>query len=224
VNLVRQDRHRELTWSANGQGLRVGTIMQAVEPGQEPRLKGTGSFITSGTGLLNEDPFRKHLTGIIHVTIENGQFVRSPILQFLATYTHIKELEQMGFDGAQGNVRLEDGWIHADSLTATGPLASLEGNASVSPDNTVDGRMFVKIGPSLRKRIKIPCMSALLKTSDGFTALPFAVRINGSTEHTTFSADNAAWNYAKGGITSLASTMKNLLRGCREDRSEDSAQ
>jgi hypothetical protein len=223
VTLAQQDSHAQLTWSGKGQGLSIETIMQAVEPDQEARLKGTGSFMTSGNGLLNEDPFGKHLWGIFHFNIADGQFIHAPLLQFLAKYTHIKEIEQMGFDGLQGKVRLEDGSILADSLTVTGPTASLEGNASVSPDRTVDGRIFVKIGPSLGKRIKIPCMSALLKTPDGFTALPFAIRITGSTESPTFSADTAGWNYAKGGMTSLAHTMKNLLRGCREDPSEESA-
>jgi hypothetical protein len=128
----------------------------------------------------------------------------------------------MEFNSLQGTVRLENQWIHADPLTATGSSASLEGNVSVSPDDTVDGRIFVKIGPSLGKKIKIPCMSALLKTSDGFTALPFAVRINGSTEKPTFRADTASWIYAKGSATSQMDTMKHLLRGCRKDPSEES--
>lgn len=223
VTLARQDSRAQLTWSGKGQGLSIETIMQAVEPGQEARLKGTGSFMTSGNGLLNEDPFGKHLSGIFNFNIADGQFMRAPLLQFLAKYTHIREIEQMGFDGLQGQVRLEGEWIHADSLTVTGSVASLEGNVSVSPDSTVDGQIFVKIGPSLGKRIKIPCMSALLKTPDGFTALPFAVRIKGFTESLTFSADTAAWHQAKGGITSLAHTMKNLLRGCRENPSEETA-
>ena len=223
VTLVQQDSHAQLTWSGKGQGLSIETIMQAVEPGQEARLKGTGSFMTSGNGFLNEDPFGKHLSGTFNFNIADGQFMRAPLLQFLAKYTHIKEIEQMGFDGLQGQVRLEDGSIFADSLTVTGPTASLEGNVSVSPDRTVDGQIFVKIGPSLARKIQIPCMSALLKTPDGFTALPFAVRIKGSMESPTFGADTAAWNYAKGGMTSLAHTMKNLLRGCREDPSENSA-
>ncbi|MGH7219752.1 MAG: hypothetical protein ACREI1_05430, partial [Nitrospiraceae bacterium] len=117
---------------------------------------------------------------------------------------------------------LEGEWIHVDSLTVTGSIAALEGNASVSPDSTVDGQIFVKIGPSLGKKIKIPCMSALLKTPDGFTALPVAVRISGLMRDPTFRPDTAAWHQAKGGITSLAHEMKNLLRGCREDPSEES--
>lgn len=192
VTLARQNNQAQLTWSGKGQGLSLGTIMQAVEPGLEPRLKGTGSFMTSGAGLLNEEPFRNHASGIFNFNIADGQFRRAPMLHFLAQYTHIRELEQMGFTGLHGKVRLENQWIHAESISATGTLASLDGNASVSPDDTVDGRIFVKIGPSLGKKIKIPCMSALLRTTDGFTALPFAVRIKGSTEHLTFSADTEA--------------------------------
>jgi hypothetical protein len=179
--------------------------------------------MTSGNGLLNEDPFGRHLSGTFNFNIADGQFMRAPLLQFLAKYTHIREIEQMGFDGLQGQVRLESNWIHVDSLTATGSLASLEGNVSVSPDRTVDGQIFVKIGPSLAKKIQIPCISALLKTPDGFTALPVAVRISGLMSDLKFRPDTAAWNYAKGGITSLAHTMKNLLRGCRENPSEESA-
>jgi hypothetical protein len=222
VTLAQQDSHAQLTWSGKGQGLSIETIMQAVEPGQEARLKGTGSFTTSGNGLLNEDPFGKHLSGIFNFNIADGQFMRAPLLQFLAKYTHIGEIEQMGFDGLKGQVRLEGEWIHADSITVTGSIASLEGNVSVSPDSTVDGQIFVKIGPSLGKKIKIPCMSALLKTPDGFTALPVAVRISGLMRDPTFRPDTAAWHQAKGGITSLAHEMKNLLRGCREDPSEES--
>ncbi|OAI46702.1 hypothetical protein AYO43_05635 [Nitrospira sp. SCGC AG-212-E16] len=223
VTLVRQNKQTQLTWSGKGQGLSVEPIMQAALPGREAVLKGTGSVMTSGSGLLNEEPFRTHASGTVNFDIADGQFIRSPMLQFLARHTHISELERMGFDDFQGKVRLEGGWIHADSLVVTGPLASLEGNVSVSPDDAADGRIFVKIGPSLGKKIKIPCMSALLKTSNGFTALPFAVRVNGPMKNLTFSADTAGWNNAKGGVTSLADTMKNLLRGCREAPSEEGA-
>ena len=223
MSLVPQNKQTQLTWSGKGQGLSVESIMQAAQPGKEAVLKGTGSFVTSGSGLLNEEPLRSYASGTLNFNIANGQFLRSPMFQFLAKHTHISELERMGFDVLQGNVRLESGWIHADSLAVTGPLASLEGNASASPDDAVDGRFFVKVGPSLANRIKIPCMSALLKTSDGFTALPFAIRVSGSMKNLTFSPDTAAWQNAKGGITSLAGTMKNLLLGCREDRSEESA-
>lgn len=223
VNFVRQNTQTQLTWSGKGQGLSVEPILQAALPGREAVMKGTGSFLTSGSGLLDEEPIRTHATGTLNFNIADGQFIRSPMLQFIAKQTHLSELERMGFDGFQGKVRLEGGWIHADSLVVTGPLASLEGNTSISPDDAADGRIFVKIGPSLGNKIKIPCMSALLKTSDGFTALPFAVRVKGPMKDLSFTADAAAWNNAKGGVTSLADMMKNLLRGCREDHPEESA-
>jgi hypothetical protein len=116
VQLSRQDGHQELTWSGSGQGLRVDTIMQAIEPGREARLKGTGSFSTSGTGLLKEGPIRKHLTGITNINIADGQFIRAPGLEFLSTYTHIKELEHMGFDRLQGTIRMDKQWIHLNPL------------------------------------------------------------------------------------------------------------
>jgi hypothetical protein len=223
MSLVPQGKQTQLTWSGKGQGLNIESVMQAAHPGQEADLKGRGSFVTSGSGTLNEESLRSHTSGTFNFNIADGQVLHSPLFQFLAKYTHISELEQMGFDGFQGNVRLEGGWIHGNSLAVTGSLASLEGNVSVSPNDIADGRIFVKIGPSLAKKIKIPCMSALLKTSDGFTALPFAVRVSGSKENLTFSPDTAAWHNAKGGVTSLKDTMKNLLLGCREDRSEKSA-
>lgn len=220
VQLSRQKGHQELTWSGKGQGLRVGTIMQVIEPGREARLKGTGSFSMSGTGLLNEDPLRKHLKGTMDLTIADGQFLHAPLFEFLSTYTHVKEFEDMGFDELRSNLRLDNQGLYVDSITVIGPLANLNGNLSFPPDNTVDGRIFVKVGPSIGEKIKIPCMSALLKTPDGFTALPFAVRITGPTEQPAFSADTAAWNYVTGGLTSLADPMKALLRGCREDRAQ----
>ncbi len=224
TTLARQGTRMQLTWSGTGQGLNVESIMQAAQPGREAVLKGTASFVTSGSRPLNEESFRARASGTFDFTVMDGQVLHSPLFQFLAKYTHLSELEQMGFDAFQGNMRLEDGWIHGDSLAITGSLASLEGNASVSPDDMADGRIFVKIGPSLAKKINIPCMSALLKTPDEFTALPVAIRINGSRENPTFSPDSAAWNYAKGGLISVADAMKNLVRGCREDRQEERAQ
>jgi len=220
TTLARQGTRMQLTWSGKGQGLNVESIMQAAQPGREAVLKGIGSFVTSGSSLLNEESFRTHASGTFDFSVMDGQVLHSSLFQFLAKYTHLNELEQMGFDGFRGNMRLEDGWIHGDSLAITGSLASLEGNASVSPDDMADGRIFVKIGPSLAKKIKIPCMSALLKTPDEFTALPVAIRINGSRENPIFSPDSAAWNYTKGGLTSVADTMKNLVRGCREERAQ----
>ena len=86
--------------------------------------------------------------------------------------------------------------------------------------NTIDGQIFVKLGPSLAKQISIPCMSALLAAPDGFTSLPFALRIKGPVEKPDYTIQAAAWDYTKGTVGVLTDTMKNLMRGCREESSQ----
>ncbi len=120
VTLARQDRQMQLTWSGKGQGLSIETILQTVKPDQEARLKGTGSFMTSGNGFLNEDPFGKHLSGIFNFNIADGQFMHAPLLQFLAKYTQIREIEQMGFQAC----RAKCAWKVNGSMPI--PLLSLD--------------------------------------------------------------------------------------------------
>ena len=110
VILVRQDKQTQLNWSGKGQGLNIESIMQAAQPGQEAVLKGTGSFVTSGSGLLNEEPLRTHASGMFNFNIVDGQILYSPLFQFLAKYTHISELEQMEFDGFAGQ-RAPGRWL-----------------------------------------------------------------------------------------------------------------
>ncbi len=210
----------ELRWFGKGRDLSVGTILAALSPGQEPALKGSGSFETSGSGVLADGPLRDHLTGTAEITIAKGQFIQSEALSFLAKYTKIPELEQMGFDQYRSTLHFSNGAITVDQFSVTGPIASFDGTGSIARDNAIDMRIFPKIGPSLSARIKIPCMSALLATADGFTTLPFALRISGTTNNPEYGIDTAALDYAKGPMTGLVGTMKSLLRGCREDGQE----
>ena len=206
-----------IRWSGKGQAMSVGTILAALSPGQEPALKGSGSFETSGNGVLTDGPLRDHLTGTAEITIAKGQFIQSEALSFLAKYTKIPELEQMGFDQYRSTLHFSNGAITVDQFSVTGPIASFDGTGSIAQDDAIDMRIFAKIGPSLREHIKIPCMSALLATADGFTTLPFALRITGAATNPEYSIDTAALDYAKGPMAGLVGTMKSLLRGCRED-------
>ena len=213
----------EIRWSGKGEDLNVATILEAVYPGQDAALQGSGSFETSGNGVLADGPLREHLTGTADIRIANGQFIQSDALSFLAKYTKLQELEHLGFDTYRSTWHFNNGAIAADRLSVTGSTASFDGSGSIARDDTIDGRIFVKIGPSLRGRIKIPCMSALLATSDGFTTLPFALRITGAANDPDYSIDTAAVDYMKGSIGGIADTIKTLLRGCREDPSKGRA-
>jgi len=66
-------------------------------------------------------------------------------------------------------------------------------------------------------------MSALLKTPDGFTALPFAVTLKGPIQEISCSVDTAGLKYTKGAFDALTDTMRHLLQGCREVTPEGDA-
>lgn len=211
----------KLTWAAKGRGLEVGTILAAVKPDREPRFNGTGTFETSGSGVLEAGPLRNHLKGTADFKITDGQFFQPPALHFLAEYTKIQDLDVMKFDDFHGHVQLDAGAIRIDPLAARGSAALLDSTATITADNTIDGQIFVKLGPSLAKQISIPCMSALLAAPDGFTTLPFALQIKGPVEKPAYTVQAAAWDYTKGTVGALTDTMKNLMRGCREESSQN---
>jgi hypothetical protein len=213
---ARLDQLRTIKWSGSGEGVDMAAVFSSFTPGELPFLTGTGSFSTSGTGLLMEGPVRRQLTGTAQFTMTDGQFLRSPALRFLAKYTKVDELETLRFDRFETKLSLEEGTIHVDQMSVTGQAASLDGTGRVTPENALDGRLFVKIGSSLRTKVNIPCMSALLATPDGFTTLPFALKVKGTVAQPEYAVDTAAWQYAKGSFGSLAGTMKTLLRGCRQ--------
>ncbi|GKS59323.1 hypothetical protein YTPLAS18_28500 [Nitrospira sp.] len=207
---------QDIRWSGKGQGLRVETLLAAIEPRQELSLTGSGSFVTSGSGTLHDEPARKHFNGTADVTVADGRFLRARGLHFLANYTKIDELETLGFDTSESKLRLEDGVIHIDRFSLVGPTASFEGKGAIAQDNTVDARILVRIGPLLGKKIKVPCMSALLAMPDGFTTLPFALRITGPLSDRQHSIDTAALDYMKESFGGVVDTMKHLLQGCRD--------
>jgi hypothetical protein len=224
VELDLRTGRNDFTWTGKGDALNIEKILQAIEPGEVARAKGTGSFTTSGRGLLHTGSLQQHLDGTFDFVIKDGKFLRSQVLKTLAQYTHLDALEHMGFDGLQGKITMKDGWIRTDPVSATGSVATLDGNIALSPTNIVDGKIFAKVGPSLSKSIRIPCMSALLKTPDGFTALPLAVTLKGPLEDISYSVDTAGWKYTKGALGAFADTMMNLVQGCREEHPEADAQ
>jgi len=216
ITLKREGAQSHMEWSGKGQGLNMESVLQAMEPGETARMTGVGSFQTTGSGEVKNGFLKRSIKGTGDFTITGGKFVRIPLFDFLAKYTHVQEFNQMGFTELRGELRMESGMLSLDRMTTTATVSSLEGNGTVAEDGTVDGLVFVKIGPSLAKNVKIPCMSALLVLPDGFAALPFAVRVRGSGNDLTYRVDPAPWDQAKGTMSALAGKMKDLVSGCRE--------
>lgn len=205
-----------LEWTGKGEGLNIETLLRAVEPGETARMTGLGSFQTSGSGIPGGIQPEEQAKGSLSFTVTGGQFTRIPLASFLARETHIDEFNRMGFSEFRGEMRWETGDLVMDRLVATGTVSSLEGTGKLGADGALEGLVFVKIGPSFRRNIKIPCMSAILLLPDGFAALPFAVRISGTAKDPVYRVDPSPWDQAKGTITDFAGKMKNLVMGCRE--------
>lgn len=203
-------------WTGRGEGLNIETLLKAVEPGEVARMSGLGSFQTSGSGVQGGTVPEEQMKGSLNFTITGGQFSRMPLASFLARETHVEEFNRMGFSEIRGDMRQEAGETTMDRLVAMGSVSSLEGSGKMGSDGALNGLIFVKIGPSFRQNIKIPCMSAILLLPDGFAALPFAVRVSGTPKAPVFSVDTSPWDQAKGTITGFAGRMKNLVMGCRE--------
>jgi len=203
-------------WTGRGEGLNIETLLKAVEPGETARMTGLGSFQTAGSGVQGGTVPEEQMKASLSFTITGGQFSRMPLASFLARETHVEEFNRMGFSEFRGDMRQEAGETFMDRLVASGSVSSLEGSGKAGSDGTLDGLVFVKIGPSFRQNIKIPCMSAILLLPDGFAALPFAVRVSGTIKAPVYRVDSSPWDQAKGTITGFAGRMKNLVMGCRE--------
>jgi len=203
-------------WTGRGEGLNIETLLKAVEPGEVARMSGLGSFQTAGSGVQGVTLPGERVKASLSFTITGGQFSRVPLASFLARETHVDEFNRMGFSEIRGDMRQEADEITMDRLVALGNVSSLEGSGKMGSDGILNGLIFVKIGPSFRRNIKIPCMSAILLLPDGFAALPFAVRVSGTPKAPVFRVDTSPWDQAKGTITGFAGRMKNLVMGCRE--------
>lgn len=210
----RQGKER-LEWTGKGESLNLETILKAAEPGETARMTGVGSFQTSGHAVPGGTLPEEQVQGSLDFRVTGGQFVRIPLASFLARETHIDEFNRMGFSEVRGDVRWGNGEVLLNRVIANGTVSSLEGSGKIAADGALEGLVFVKIGPSFRQNIKIPCMSAILLLPDGFAALPFAVRVSGTAQAPVYRVDASPWDQAKGTITAFAGRMKNLVTGCR---------
>jgi hypothetical protein len=214
--VVVKDRQPEFTWSAKGESVDMNLLAQAWDPGIGPRFTGVGSFTTSGTGRGHGETVKHSLSGTAVLDVVDGKVVRAPLLAFLAKYTRIKEFEGMDFDRIHGELRAEEGWIHVTRVQVDSSLARLEGSGKIGWDGRLDGRIMTKIGPSQADKVRIPCVTSLLKGPDGFLALPVAVTVKGTLGAPAFGTEAATTQLAKEGARSVAGAVLDVLRGCRE--------
>jgi hypothetical protein len=215
VTISLKDGQPELGWDAKGDRLDLGVLTKAAFAEPEPRLTGRGKFTTSGKGRGQGEALRQSLDGTVVFAVADGQFVKSPVLEFLAEQTHIKEFKGLGFRTLRGELQLKDGWVYLNQVRADGPSVAVEAGGKVGLDGRFDARVQPQIGPGLSDSVRIPCLDKFTKTADGFTVLPVAVTVKGTAENPVYGAEVTGGSMFGRQAGNLVGTIADLLTGCR---------
>jgi hypothetical protein len=216
VTIALKGEQPEFGWDARGDTLDLGVLTKAAFAEPEPRVTGRGKFTTSGKGRGQGEALRQSLDGTIVFDVADGQFVKSPVLEFLAEQTHIKEFSGLGFRTLHGELQLKDGWVHLNQVRADGPSVAVEAGGKVGLDGKFDARVQPKIGPSLSDHVKIPCLDKFTKTADGFIVLPVAVTVKGTAENPIYGAEVTAGSMFGRQAGNLVGTIAHFLTGCSD--------
>jgi hypothetical protein len=205
----------EFGWDAKGNGLDVGTLTKAAFAEPEPRVTGRGRFTTSGTGHGQGAALWQSLDSTVIFDVADGQFVKSPVLEFLAEQTHIQEFKGLGFRTLHGELQLKDRWVHLKQVRADSPSIAVEATGKVGLDGRVDVQVQSMIGLALSDHVRIPCLDTFAKTTDGFTMLPVAVSVKGTAGHPVYGVEVAASRMAGRQTETLVGAIADVLTGCR---------
>ncbi|MEP6933195.1 MAG: AsmA-like C-terminal region-containing protein, partial [Nitrospirota bacterium] len=215
ITVVLKGGQPEFGWDAKGDALDLGVLTKAASAEAEPRVTGRGKFTTSGTGRGQGEALRQSLSGTVIFDVAEGQFVKSPFLEFLAEQTHIEEFRALGFRTVHGELQIKDGWVHLNQVRVVGPAVAVEADGKIGLDGRLDMEVQPKIGPALSGHVNIPCLNQILKTVDGFTVLPVAVTVQGTTEKPIYGAQVTAGKMVGRHAGALVGTIADLFTGCQ---------
>lgn len=209
-----KDAQPEFSWNTKGDSLDLGALIMALLAEPEARFSGLGKFSSAGTGRGQGELLRQSLDGNIVFDVTDGQFLKSPMLDFLAEQTHIDEFKKFGFKTLHGELQIKEGWMKIREMRADGPAVALEASGQFGLDGRLDLQVQPKLGPTLSQRLKIPCLDQFAKTADGFTVLPVGVTVGGTTDKPEYGATVATAGSGKQYVGALVGTVADLLTGC----------
>jgi hypothetical protein len=215
VTIALKGGQPDIGWDAKGEALDLGLLTKAASGEPEPRITGRGRFTTSGTGRGQGEALRQSLSGTVAIDVADGQFVKSPLLEFLAEQTHIDEFRALGFRTVHGELQIKEGWVHLNQARVVGQAAALEAGGKIGLDGRLDVYVEPKIGPTLSEHVTIPCLNQLTKTADGFTVLPVAVTVQGTAEKPAYGVRLTGGNMVGRQVGALVGTVADLLTGCQ---------
>lgn len=218
-----KDGRPEFEWDVKGNDMELGTILKAALDEPEPRVTGQARIATSGTGRGQGESLRKSLTGTVVFDVTDGQFVRSPVLEFLAEQTHIEDFKGLGFKTLHGELQIKDGWINIKQISADGPSVAVEASGRVGLDGRLDVEVQPKIGPAIADKVRIPCVDQFMKTVGGFTVLPVAVTVEGTAANPSYGVTVTPGSAVGKHAGALVGTIADLFTACQGGRAAQKA-
>jgi AsmA-like protein len=215
VTVALKGTQPEFGWDAKGNALDLSVLTKAAFAESEPRITGRGKFTTSGTGRGQGETLRRSLSGTVVFDVADGQFVKSPVLEFLAEQTRIEQFRGLGFRTLHGELQVKDGWVHLKQVRADGLAVAVEASGKIGLDGRLDAQVQPKIGPTLSGHVRIPCLDQFMKTADGFMVLPIAVTVEGTTENPVYGVGVIGGSMVGRYAGALVGPIADLFTGCR---------
>ena len=215
ITLALKNEQPEFAWDFQGSMLNLGTLTKAWFTESDRPLTGRGQFTTAGTGRGRDERWRQSLKGMVTFDVADGQFIKVPVLEFLADQTRVDEFRHLVFKTLHGALEVKDGWINLQEARANGPIAGIEAEGKLALDGPLDIRVKPKIGPTLSQHVRIPCLDQLAKTVEGFTVLPLAVTIKGTVQTPSYGVDVTPGSMVERQAGALVGTIVDFLTVCR---------
>jgi AsmA protein len=172
-------------------GIQAEPFLRAFLPTYADMVTGALDFDVdaNGRGTL-PDTIKRTLKGKGSVTISNGRFANTPVVQNFAAFLGLEELRELGFTRAGGSFTILDGKLIINSEIKGGDVR-------LTPAGTVglDGALDLSLKPSFSPKLTSKLDSkgkftSFFKDAEGWSELP--LKAGGSLTAPRFTLDTAA--------------------------------
>jgi hypothetical protein len=179
---------RQIQWTASGTALPTERLIGAFNPENANTFeKGMLQFQTTGLGTGTGDQLKETLEGNFSFAVTDGRFGEVKLLSYIAEVTGVGEFDKMFFNGFNGAIKIDDGWATIEEVIVAGPVAQLIGTGKIGLDGALDVYVNPRVGPTIAERVpKEKYSQALLGVVEGFTVLPVAVTVRGTTDSPSY--------------------------------------
>jgi AsmA protein len=164
-------------------------VAALVSPDYRNMLSGSMSIDgqLKGKGVLPDD-IKRNVSAEGKWHISKGRLAGQGLVKGLSSFLGLKELEEIDFDDADGNIVIRNGDVIFRGVFSSSVL-TMKPQGTVSLSGPVDIALNAKIAPELVSEMKgsVRSVVKMLKDSDGWYLLP--VRISGDYMHPSFVLD-----------------------------------